>query len=138
MSINLARNRFSETPRLESENHPPVSGVQLWKKLGAAASAAGVTTVEHALTLYYTAASPNTPVWCKTVIYGALGYFISLIDGIPDLTPILGYTDDLTVMAGAIATIAAHITPEIRRQAQEKTAAWFKTDKKNTSQQGSN
>ncbi|ABC31967.1 uncharacterized conserved protein [Hahella chejuensis KCTC 2396] len=138
MSINLARNRFSEPPRIESENHPPVSGARLWKKVSAAASAAGVTTVEHALTLYYTAASPNTPMWCKTVIYGALGYFISLIDGIPDLTPILGYTDDLTVMAGAIATIAAHITPEIRHQAQEKTAVWFKTDKKHSSQQGSN
>ena len=79
--------------------------------------------VNQSLTLYYTLRAPDTPMWCRTVILGSLAYFISLIDGIPDLTPILGYTDDISVMAAAIATVANYITPEIKHKAQEKTVA---------------
>lgn len=86
---------------------------------------AGQEVVERALTLYYTARAPETPLWCKTAIYGALGYFISLIDGIPDLTPILGYTDDLAVMTAALVTLASHITPEIREKASARAQALF-------------
>ena len=60
-------------------------------------------------------------MWCRTDILGSLAYFVSLIDGIPDLTPFLGYTDDISVMAAAIATVANYITPEIKQRAQEKT-----------------
>jgi len=44
-----------------------------------------------------------------------------MIDGIPDLTPLLGYTDDIAVMAAAIATLSKYITPEIKSKADEKT-----------------
>src|SRR5690554_7055623 len=77
------------------------SGERLQQKLKRYGRKAGMEVVERALTLYYTARAPEAPVWCKTALYGALGYFISLIDGIPDLTPVLGYTDDLAVMAAA-------------------------------------
>ncbi|WP_211605080.1 YkvA family protein [Vreelandella arcis] len=48
-------------------------------------------------------------MWAKTTIYGALGYFISPVDAIPDLAPIVGYADDIGVLAGALAMVAAHI-----------------------------
>lgn len=86
---------------------------------------AGMEVVERALTLYYTARAPETPTWCKTAIYGALGYFISLVDGIPDLTPVLGYTDDLAVMAAALTTLARHVTPEIKAKANAQAQALF-------------
>tara|TARA_R110001592_G_scaffold7126_3_gene40173 strand:- start:1135 stop:1305 length:171 start_codon:yes stop_codon:yes gene_type:complete len=55
-----------------------------------------------------------------------------MIDGIPDLTPFLGYTDDISVMAAAIATVSHYITPEIKQKAHEKTTSIMgqKEDKK--------
>ena len=101
------------------------SGERLQWKLKRYCRKAGMEVVERALTLYYTARAPETPVWCKTAIYGALGYFISLIDGIPDLTPVLGYTDDLAVMAAALATLAKHVTPEIKAKATAQSRSLF-------------
>ncbi len=94
-------------------------------KLKHAVKAAGKETIEKAFLLYYTMRDPATPTWCKTVIAGALAYFISFIDGIPDLTPMLGYTDDLTVMIAAISVIATHITDENKAKAKEKTEKLF-------------
>jgi uncharacterized membrane protein YkvA (DUF1232 family) len=81
--------------------------------------------VENALVLYYTARSPNVPRWAKATIYGALGYFVTPIDAIPDLTPLIGYTDDLGVLAAALAVVLAHVTPEIRAKARERTRSWL-------------
>ena len=89
------------------------------------AKTAGREVVEKALWLYYASRSPATPVWAKTAIYGALGYFISLIDAVPDFTPIIGYTDDLGVLVAALATVTAYVTPEIKTKANEKLRQWF-------------
>ena len=97
-----------------------------WGKIKISTSSAGYEAIHNALILYYTARAKETPLWCKTIIVGALGYFISLIDAIPDLTPILGYTDDISVMIAAIAALATHITPEIRDKAKEKADKLFK------------
>ncbi|WP_236012115.1 YkvA family protein [Marinobacter mangrovi] len=81
----------------------------------------GRKPLELGLTLFYTLRAPGTPLWCKTVISGSLGYFISLVDAIPDLTPVLGYTDDISVMLAALAALGVHVTPAIRDQARAKT-----------------
>lgn len=99
---------------------------RFWGKLGPRAQAIGRSTIEQALTLYYAVQSPDTPKWAKRVIYGALGYFILPLDAIPDLAPLVGYTDDISVMAAALATVAFYITPEVKAQAQHKLDAWFK------------
>ena len=96
-----------------------------WKKLLNFARAAGQEVVEHALSLYYTAQAPDTPAWAKTAIYGVLGYFIFPVDVIPDLIPGVGFSDDLGAMVTALATVAAHVTPEIKARAKEKAAEWF-------------
>lgn len=96
-----------------------------WDKVGHSARQAGRKTLEPALKMYYSAQDPNTPLWAKTAIYGALGYFISPIDAIPDLTPFLGYTDDMGVLAGALAIVAAKINDKHRKQARATLARWF-------------
>jgi uncharacterized membrane protein YkvA (DUF1232 family) len=100
-----------------------ISERKITKKIRSALHSLSSDAVNQALTLYYTLRAPGTPMWCRTVILGSLAYFISMIDGIPDLTPLLGYTDDISVMAAAIATVAHYITPEIKQKAQEKTIA---------------
>ena len=80
--------------------------------------------VRYLLLLYYTLKLPETPVWAKTVILGALAYFISPIDAIPDAIPVIGFTDDLGVLVAAVGTVATYITDEVRRQAEEKMSDW--------------
>jgi len=102
---------------------PKVTEKRIMKKIRSAFHSIGSDVVTQVLTLYYTLIAPETPVWCRTVILGSLAYFISMIDGIPDLTPFLGYTDDISVMTAAIATVAHYITPEIKLKAQKKTSS---------------
>lgn len=81
--------------------------------------------LEQALKMYYSATDPDTPLWAKTTIYGALGYFISPIDAIPDLLPVLGYTDDIGVLIAAATAVAAHIKDEHVRKARDTLQQWF-------------
>lgn len=100
-----------------------------WRKLRRHANRIGRVPVETALTLYFTLRDERTPNWCRGVILGTLGYFISLIDAIPDLTPVLGYTDDLGVMLAAVAALGLHVSPESREKARETTNRFFDPDK---------
>jgi uncharacterized membrane protein YkvA (DUF1232 family) len=97
-----------------------------WGKIKTYAKSAGRGVLEQALKMYYSATDPDTPLWAKTTIYGALGYFISPIDAIPDLLPALGYTDDLGVLIAAAAAVAAHIKDEHVQKARETLKQWFK------------
>lgn len=101
------------------------SAARFWQKLARHAKTAGHAVLEKALYLFYAAQSPSTPAWARRVMYGALGYFIFPLDAIPDLAPLVGYTDDLSVMAAALATVAYYITPEVKAQAHRKLAQWF-------------
>lgn len=96
-----------------------------WQKLREYARVAGREVVEKALLLFFTAQSPKVPLWAKTTIYGALGYFISPFDAIPDLTPLVGYADDLGVLAAALAVVLVHVTPEIEEKARSQAVRWF-------------
>jgi uncharacterized membrane protein YkvA (DUF1232 family) len=97
----------------------------LWEKLARSARMAGREVAEKALCLFYAAREPSTPQWAKSVIYGALAYLILPADAIPDLTPGIGFTDDLSALAFAVATTAAHVTPAIKEKARRQATAWF-------------
>lgn len=96
-----------------------------WNKVVSFAKAAGREVIEKALWLYYAAQDPATPTWAKGVVYSALGYFILPIDAIPDLAPVVGYTDDLGVLAAAVAAIATYITKDVKAKAAKKMKDWF-------------
>lgn len=99
--------------------------VRFWEKIKKFAKKAGREVLETAVILYYALQDPTTPLWAKTVIVGALGYFISPIDAIPDVIPVIGYSDDLLVLAGALATVAACITPEHKSKAKNTVKEWL-------------
>lgn len=101
------------------------SDPQFWDKLNRFARKAGRQVVERALQLYYAARRPETPAWAKTSIFGALAYFISPIDLIPDLLPLVGFSDDLTVMAAALAMVSMYINDEVRLKARQTADKWF-------------
>ncbi len=99
-----------------------------WNKLRRFARQAGREVVEKALWLYYALKRPETPAWAKRTIVGALVYFILPIDLVADLAPLVGFTDDLSVLLLAVGTVAAHITPEVKAQAQKTLDTWFGPD----------
>lgn len=95
------------------------------RKLTRYAATAGREVVEKALWLFYAAQSPNTPRWAKTAIYGALGYFIFPLDAIPDFAAVIGYTDDLGVLAAALATVSMYVTDDIKERSRQTMERWF-------------
>jgi len=113
--LTLSDNKFEKA---FSENN-------FWNKVKNFAKVAGETVLEPALKLYYSAQDPDTPTWAKTTVYGALGYFISPIDAIPDITPIVGYSDDLGVLVAATAAVAIYIKEEHAVKAKEMLKKWF-------------
>lgn len=96
-----------------------------WTKIKQFSLAAGREVIERALVLYYTLREPNVPIWAKTTITVALGYFIFPADAIPDLTPAVGYADDLGVLVAALATVAMHVTPQAKLRAAETLRTLF-------------
>ncbi len=96
-----------------------------WEKLSRFALKAGREVVERSLYLYYAAQRPETPVWAKTAMYGALVYFISPIDAIPDIMPFFGFTDDVAVMAAAVGMVSMYINDDVRSKAKNRLSQWF-------------
>ena len=101
------------------------SDESFWEKVKTQALKAGKEVIEKALTLYYCLQDTDTPGWAKTVIVGALAYFILPADAIPDYIAIVGFTDDLGVLAAAVATVAAHVKDDHATKARQVVERWF-------------
>lgn len=99
--------------------YEPLDQQGFWQKLWAFAKRAGRPFVETCLLLYYTSQKEELPLWAKLLIYGALAYFISPIDAIPDVLP-LGLTDDLAILSAALATISVFIDDQVRQLVSRK------------------
>ena len=73
---------------------------------------------EDLLAAYYCAFDRETPRHVQAALLGALAYFILPFVFMPDMLPILGFTDDAAVLATAIRMVASHITTEHREAAR--------------------
>src|SRR6476660_2215128 len=54
---------------------------------------------EDLLAAYYCAFDRQTPRHVQAALLGAIAYFILPVDFIPDMLPVLGFTDDAAVLA---------------------------------------
>ncbi|MBX2929732.1 MAG: DUF1232 domain-containing protein [Saprospiraceae bacterium] len=95
------------------------------RKIAKYARQAGMQTVYAALLMFYAYKRRETPVWAKNIAIGALGYLISPLDFLPDLTPIIGYTDDIGVLSFGLVTIAGFVNNEVKDKAKERLRVWF-------------
>jgi uncharacterized membrane protein YkvA (DUF1232 family) len=77
---------------------------------------------EDLLAAYYCAFDRQTPRHVQAALLGALAYFILPFDFIPDMMPMLGFTDDAAVLATAIRLVAGHIRPDHRDAARAALA----------------
>lgn len=61
---------------------------------------------------YFAAIDRNMPLRARGTLLAALAYFVMPADLIPDFLVGFGFTDDVAVLAAAIAAIRGHIKPE--------------------------
>jgi len=68
--------------------------------------------------VYYRAllVHPRTPRLSRWLLGGAIAYFVSPIDLIPDAIPILGQLDDLLIVPGLIYLALAFIPAEVKTE----------------------
>jgi len=99
-----------------------------FKKISKYAKEAGVKAVYSGLLLYYAFESPNTPKRAKAIIVGALGYLIFPIDIVTDILPMIGFIDDLGVLAFALAQVAMSIDETVKLKARDKLKDLFGED----------
>jgi uncharacterized membrane protein YkvA (DUF1232 family) len=84
--------------------------------------AAQLPFIEDLLAAYYCAFDRNTPLQVKAMLVGALAYFVLPFDAVPDVMPLLGFTDDAAVLATAVKLVADHMRPEHREAARRALA----------------
>ena len=98
---------------------------KLWDKLTKFAKNVGYEVVVNILKLYYSLALGKANAKQIAAIVGALGYFISPVDLIPDVVPVVGYSDDASAIAAAVATLACCSDSEVVAAAKAKAKEWF-------------
>src|SRR5471030_1459166 len=94
-----------------------------WRKIRQVV--AGIPFAEDILAAYYCAFDRNTPTQVKATLAGAIAYFVLPIDAIPDMLPVIGFTDDAAVLVIATKLVADHIHP-VHRELARAALAKFK------------
>ena len=89
---------------------------RFWTKLKKVAGR--LPFIEDLLAAYYCAFDKQTPRHVQVALFGAIAYFILPFDFIPDMMPVLGFTDDAAVLATVIRLVAVHITDDHREAAR--------------------
>jgi uncharacterized membrane protein YkvA (DUF1232 family) len=95
-----------------------------FRQLATLATRAGSKVVEKVLVAYYVAIDSSTPTWAQASLIGALVYFGFPIDAVPDTIPVVGFSDDLTVLALALAGVATSIRMRHVRAAKRTMRTW--------------
>jgi uncharacterized membrane protein YkvA (DUF1232 family) len=95
----------------------PPDEKRFWAKLRRVL--ARIPFAEDVVAAYHCAMDRDTPGYVRVVLFGALAYFVLPTDMVPDMLAGLGFTDDASVIAAAIAAVGRHLEPKHREQARE-------------------
>lgn len=71
---------------------------------------------------YYAMLDPTTPTAARLTLVAALAYFVTPFDFVPDFLLGVGFLDDASVLAAAIAAVRGSIKPEHREAARRALA----------------
>jgi len=61
---------------------------------------------------FYCAIDPTSPKRVRGILLAALAYFVLPFDAVPDLLAVVGFSDDIAVLAAAIGAVRAHLKPQ--------------------------
>lgn len=81
----------------------------LWEKLERVGKK--INFARDVKALYKYMRDKYVPWYRKSIVVGALLYFISPIDAVPDLAPLVGYLDDLGVITAVLKFLGSELIP---------------------------
>ncbi len=88
-----------------------------WKTLRRAVSS--MPMAEEAAAAYFAALDRRTPVKVQAMLLATLAYFVVPADAVPDILPVIGFTDDAAVLMAALRMLSEHIRPQHYEAARE-------------------
>lgn len=119
-------NRLIEVPEQDySQYESHYSENKFWEKLTKFSKKIGLKATTYTLILYYVLQREEVPKKDKAIILGCLGYFILPLDLIPDLAPVVGYSDDVMGMMFALKRCIRYVDEEMKEQVAQKLMTWF-------------
>jgi uncharacterized membrane protein YkvA (DUF1232 family) len=104
---------------------PDLTPSAILKHLRRRITSIGTPLLYSALLMYFAFRRHDTPAWAKRIVMGAFVYLFAPLDAVPDLAPVIGYTDDLGVLTYGLVLIAAHINTDVRMSARQTLNAWI-------------
>ena len=78
--------------------------------------------IDEVVAAYYAMLDPATPTRARLILIGALLYFVTPLDFVPDLVLGLGFLDDASVLLAALAAVRGSIKDEHREAARRALA----------------
>lgn len=78
-----------------------------------------VPLASETVAMYFCMLDARTPVWVKATAGAALAYFVLPLDAVPDILPVVGLSDDLSVLTAALTAVSAHVTADHRSSARD-------------------
>ena len=97
----------------------------LWDKVTEVVQKVGAGVIYEAMQLFYVAQSADCPMKVKAAVYATLGYFIFPLDIIPDVMPVVGFTDDIGAIGAALAMAHMYIDRSVTQKAKDMMCRLF-------------
>ena len=78
--------------------------------------------MDEVVAAYFAMLDPQTPARARLILIGALAYFVLPFDLVPDIIFGVGFLDDASILAAAIASVRSSITDDHREAARQALA----------------
>ena len=78
--------------------------------------------MDEVVAAYFAMLDSQTPVRARLILIGALAYFVLPFDLVPDIIFGVGFLDDASILAAAIASVRSSITDDHREAARQALA----------------
>ena len=78
--------------------------------------------IDEVIAAYYAMLDPRTPAKSRLILIGALAYFVSPFDVVPDFLFAVGFVDDVSILLAALAAVRSSIRDEHREAARRALA----------------
>ena len=78
--------------------------------------------MDEVVAAYFAMLDPQTPMQARLPLIGALAYFVLPFDFVPDFIFGVGFLDDASILAAAIASVRSSITEDHREAARQALA----------------
>jgi uncharacterized membrane protein YkvA (DUF1232 family) len=78
--------------------------------------------MDEVVAAYFAMLDSQTPMHARLTLIGALAYFVLPFDLVPDIILGVGFLDDASILAAAIASVRSSITDDHREAARQALA----------------